>query len=672
MKSATQISQVPTPAKPPATGIDPSLVMTGGLGLVILGVSIYQSRNGKTGKTATARWANAGEISNCNKLAKAAIAKPKFNKAAYFITEPIGGAPAALDKLNARVMFPQINRGVLFVGGAGAGKTANFGDPAVMSAIVQGYAIVLYDFKFGEGGQAETVIPLAIKHGYQVRILAPGKRCSQVFNILDLIGKGLEKFGHLEDAIERIKAILLEDSKDAAGCREIVAIISDNTGESDAKKDNFFDPASVSVLSGAFAAAKWVASELADPSLANILMVNQILSLPNLTKRLIANKAKIPAWIFGGFTVLTSGYDPEKKSSAESGILMTCLKTLAPVTLPNYLPAFCGTSTFPNFDPQDPLKVDGKHMIVFGVDKDNRNSTIPLVATCMDKIISRNLKPGRTTPLVISLDEFATLKLKIVLDWLNQERFNGASLIIGIQYIGQIEARYGREWSKGFLASCATKIWFNPGEDDTAQYLSKSLGEQELDLENKSQSINSGKQGGSSRSTSRQLHRIPLIEAHVIRQFPQGHCIIESPGVGNKQKIGVPYEHQFSFNEEKSNAFKAKNKAQFAEIISTIEAAQADANDIDYSEEMARYNELLEQLLPVEATTGGSTSTNRKDQLTGKQIIAKFNKGGQDISDLKIESERVYTIPPKFMKNGSPNFNKKDLAEIVNPHAPTF
>lgn len=648
---------------------DPSLAIMVGLGAAIVLISIYKGKGNKSGKTATARWANPGEIDNCNKAAKAAIAKPRFNKAAYYITEPLGGAPSDPSKTNSRVMFPQINRSLLVVGGAGSGKTASVINPALMSAIAQGHSIALYDYKFGADGQAEVLLPLALKHGYQIRVFAPGRDCSQVFNILDLVGHGLAKFGHIEDPHERNKAVLLEDSKDLAGAKEIIAVISDNTGEWDAKKDNFFDPASVSVLSGAVIAAKWAASEIGDPSLANILMVSQILSLPNLTERLIANRSRMPAWIFDGFKVLTSGYKPDSKGSAESGILMTCQKTLAPVTLPNYLPAFCGTSNFPNFDPLDPLKVDGKQIIVFGVNKDTKNSTIPLVATCIDKIISRNLRPGRTTPMVVAIDEFSTLKLNVVLDWLNQERFNGASLILGIQYLGQIESKYGREWSKGILASCATKTWFNPGENETAEYVSKSLGERELDLETKSRTINSGAQGGSSNQTSNQLHRVPLMAAHEIRQFPPGYCIIESPGVSNSKQAGIPYTHQFKFDEDKSDKFKVKSRTRFKEIIEMLEAAQSDTVRTDYSEEMGRYSELLEKLLPLEPGTTGKASKPKKDRLTGKEIIKQFSKSGDNLADLKIDPDQIYIIPPEFIDNGKITLKKTDLPNIISSQA---
>jgi type IV secretion system protein VirD4 len=648
MKSVNQISTLPTFLHlPKLPKLDPVILPLSGLGILIIILNIIKvSLKGKTKKTATARWANVKELKRCRKTAKTALVKPKFNRAAYYITEPIGTPPIppkrAASSNKTKVLLPQINRGTIVVGGAGSGKTANAIDPVILSALRQGFSLALYDYKFGVGGQSELIVPYALSQGYQVRILAPGFDISQTCNLLDR----------------------LKDDRDLAGARELVEVISENTGESDTKKDNFFDPAGNAVLSGAFLMAKWVATKTENPDLANILMVNQILSLPSLSQRLIAAREHIEPWVYSAFSVLTGSSSAEGKNVTEAGILANAVKTLAPLVLPNFLPAFCGTSTFPHFDPQDPLKVDGKQLIVFGVNKDNRASTIPLVATAMQQIISHNLKPGREQPLVIALDEFPTLSLKIVLNWLNEERFNGASIIVGVQYLGQIIARYGKDWSDGFLASCATKIWFNPGEDNTAQYLSKSLGEQELALASRSSTVNYGKNGEGSHSTNDQLHKKPLIEAHAIRQLPQGACIIESPGVGDKQVAGVPFQHHFSYSERDSKAFRDKSAREFAQIRELMVAGQQGLINTDYSQKLAEYNAILDKLLPL-AESAEKTSTSEPLNLLGTQISAHFSGLGYDISEFEIEPSQKYHIPPELIHGGKFSIEIENLPRLI-------
>jgi type IV secretion system protein VirD4 len=648
MKYTNQISTLPTFLHlPKLPKLDPVILPLTGLGILIIILNIIKaSLKNKTKKTATARWANVKELKRCRKTAKTALVKPKFNRAAYYITEPIGTPPTspkrAASRNSTKVLLPQINRGTIVVGGAGSGKTANAIDPAILSALRQGFSLALYDYKFGVGGQSELIVPYALSQGYQVRILAPGFDISQTCNLLDR----------------------LKNDQDLAGARELVEVISENTGESDTKKDNFFDPAGNAVLSGAFLMAKWVATKTENPDLANILMVNQILSLPSLSQRLIAAREQIEPWVYSAFSVLTGSSSAEGKNVTEAGILANAVKTLAPLVLPNFLPAFCGTSTFPHFDAQDPLKVDGKQLIVFGVNKDNRASTIPLVATAMQQIISHNLKPGREQPLVIALDEFPTLSLKIVLNWLNEERFNGASIIVGVQYLGQIIARYGKDWSDGFLASCATKIWFNPGEDNTAQYLSKSLGEQELALASQSSTVNYGKNGEGSRSTNDQLHKKPLMEAHAIRQLPQGACIIESPGVGDERVAGVPFQHHFSYSERESKAFRDKSAREFAQVRELMVAGQQGLINTDYSQKLAEYNAILDKLLPL-VESGQDSNSKEPLHLKGSQICEHFSGEGHDLSKFKIEATKKYQIPPELIKGGKFSIEIEHLPRLL-------
>ena len=52
-------------------------------------------------------------------------------------------------------------------GGAGSGKTANTIEPAVISSIIQGHSIALFDYKFDNNGLAENLMAVAIDYGYQ-------------------------------------------------------------------------------------------------------------------------------------------------------------------------------------------------------------------------------------------------------------------------------------------------------------------------------------------------------------------------------------------------------------------------------------------------------------------------------------------------------------------------
>jgi type IV secretion system protein VirD4 len=556
------------------------------IGLMLIGIAIMtllRSRIAKKGKTARARWANADDLKNSRSAGLACVGKnSQFNDATYYIQEPIGMPPQqwkSPHKAKNILFFPQINCGTLVVGGAGWGKTLNFIEPVSISAIIEGYSIALFDYKFDNNGLAESLMPVAIDYGYQVRTLAPGSVLSGTFNIFDLI----------------------KNSADLAGVREVIGTLVRNNTSKDAKTDGFFDPGGKTILEGAFLVAKWVAEYLNEPSYANILMASQILSLSNLSKRLELHRDKIPPWCYSAFSILTSSSGEGEKNNTEGGLLATAAKFLSPMILPNFLDNFCGTSTFPRFNGSEPLKVDGKQMIVFGVNQASEQSTLPLIATALEQIVNYNLKYQRDRPLVIILDEFDTLNMPVVLDWLNRYRSSGCSLIIGIQYLGQLE-KYGKARAEGFLASCATKIWYNPGNPDTAKVISDLLGKQEIELPTISKSNNSGKGGGTNRTTGTQLHQVSLLEPQEAMNFPKGTCIIQAPTVGNQDEVALPYKHRFKFSKKLNAKFRAESKQKYR-VLCDVANRGKPAVPKDYTQLMREYYQILNDILPLNSQT---------------------------------------------------------------------
>lgn len=552
------------------------------IGLTLIGIvimTLLTSRISKKGKTARARWANADDLKNAKAAGLACVGKnSRFNDATYYIQEPIGMSPQQWQsphKAKNILFFSQINCGTLVIGGAGWGKTLNFIEPAAISAILEACSIVLFDYKFDNNGLAESLMPIAIDYGYQVRTLAPGSVLLGTFNIFDLV----------------------KNSADLAGVREVIACLVRNNTSKDAKTDGFFDPGGKTILEGAFLMARWIAEYLNVPSYANILMASQILSLPNLSKRLELHRDKIPPWCYSAFSILTSSSGEGEKNNTEGGLLATAAKFLSPMILPNFLDNFCGTSTFPRFDESEPLKVDGKQMIVFGVNQANEQSTLPLIATALEQIVSYNLKYHRDRPLVIILDEFDTLNMPVVLDWLNRYRSSGCSLIIGIQYLGQLE-KYGKARAEGFLASCATKIWCNPGNPDTAKVLSDLLGKQEIELPTVSKSTNSGKGSGTSRTTGTQLHQVSLLEPHEPMNFPKGTCVIQAPAIGNNDEVGLPYKHSFKFNKKLNGKFRADCQRKYRVLCDVAKRCKPEQQQ-DYAQLMREYYEILNDILPL-------------------------------------------------------------------------
>jgi type IV secretion system protein VirD4 len=624
---AVNSTHKPTAHKQKATQFDAAWAYIGA-GLVLLAIIHFFSNRSKKGLLVTAKWANGSHRSRAKKQGREALKNHSPTKAAYYITEPIGRAKAGNSPdeeiKKAMVILPSINRGILVIGGPGAGKTASLINPILLSAIQQGFSIALFDFKFGAGGQSEEILPFALKNGYQARIFAPGFDCSHTWNPLDQ----------------------LRDEEDLETAQEIVKTMVANTSEPGGKQDAFFDPAAESIIVASFLAAKSIAKEENDPYLANLLMVSQILSTERLGERLRVSK-KISPWAKKAAAALITSMSDDKKNVTEAGVLGTANKKMSPMIAPRYMPSMCGPTSFPGFDKEKPMEVDGKQLIIFGVDKDRRSSTLPIIATALQQVVSCNLKGGRKEPLVVSLDEFPTLNMKIALNWLNEERSNGASLIIGAQYLGQLDARYGKDYAKGFRAGCATKVWFNPGEQETAEMISKTLGETEVMRDAKSRSHNSGK-GGTSRSVAEQMNKKALVEAKTIMGLPPGHCYIQSPGVGDESEVGVPFFHEFKIDLLESSKAEEENRRIFNEL--KLHSSKRRDN-INYGEEAERYLAIIDRHLPITCQSSGKSDSSRT--ITGgalNNVLKELKIGAV------IDPSAKYTIPAEILGGDGEEF----------------
>jgi len=241
----------------------------------------------------------------------------------------------------------------------------------------------------------------------------------------------------------------------------------------------------------------------------------------------------LKSWVANGFSQLIS---TEKSERTLASIVSVTNNNLIRFVKPNIARHFVGDTTLP-------LYLEGKQLIVFGLDRERRDTVGPLMATILHLIVNYNLtfrKDGqrRKYPLIVALDELPTLYLPSLTNWLNENRSDGFCGQIGFQNMNQLERSYGKEVARSILTGCNTKFIFNPGEPDSADFFSRMLGEEEIETKQRSRS--SGK-GGTSTSISEQEKGRKLFEPAQFLKLPQGKCVFLSPGYGNKTEAGVPF-----------------------------------------------------------------------------------------------------------------------------------
>ena len=133
--------------------------------LAVAGVWIVVTLLGKDSnksKLATAQFATSKEKNAAKKWALKQMQARKHNEVAF--------------KIYNSTYIPFAQEGVAVCGGSGKGKTASMILPIAYSAIEQGMPLYIYDFKYAEPNDslACTIVPMAVKAGYQVSVFAPG------------------------------------------------------------------------------------------------------------------------------------------------------------------------------------------------------------------------------------------------------------------------------------------------------------------------------------------------------------------------------------------------------------------------------------------------------------------------------------------------------------------
>jgi type IV conjugative transfer system coupling protein TraD len=173
--------------------------------------------------------------------------------------------------------------------------------------------------------------------------------------------------------------------------------------------------------------------------------------------------------------IVASGYGgyigpPNQFASARSVACVYC----RPLT---YLPPL----TAKPFSIRDWIRDEHKDSWLFVSSRaDVHESIRPLISMWLGIAVqsAMSLSPDRNRRLWFCLDELPTLqKLPSLNLLLAGARKYGAAAILGVQSIAQIRDEYGREAAAAILSHPSTRLTLRVGDSETADYLSRNLGD---------------------------------------------------------------------------------------------------------------------------------------------------------------------------------------------------
>jgi type IV secretory pathway TraG/TraD family ATPase VirD4 len=513
------------------------------LTLVVLGIGGYwlmtEDRHKK--RMASAHWAGGREKSAARKVAIKQINERRRDGLTTWINTPI---IKTLEKPRERdgkvvkrydispqantVFIPDGQRGTTVCGAPGSGKTFSVIDPMIRSVIDQGFPICLYDFKF-PGGQAEIHAAYARNKGYDVRIFAPGFEGSESCNLLDFLHSA--------------------DDSETAG--QIAKVLNKNFSLNGGKgaEDPFFQMSGDQLIKAVLQLAKL--SEYPD-----FLTCQKILALDSSDLIDRVKAADISPWVKVSWDQFMSMRESEKTAASVAAIAALMFTNFVS---PDILPCLCGKSTIP-------LDLEGKQMIIFGMDQNRRDIVGPILATVLHMIVVRNIAKKRVDPLAVFLDELPTISLPNLVNWLNESRSAGFCGTLGFQNMTQLEQAYGKETSRAILSGCNTKFIFNPGEYESAKYFSDYLGDEEIRYQQKTRS--NSKDGGSY-SFAEQDKTKKMFSPEEILKLPAGSCIFINPAYANQQEASIPVKLKVHVGEGEMQR-RAYGEAKFDLVIKQL------------------------------------------------------------------------------------------------------
>jgi type IV secretion system protein VirD4 len=454
--------------------------------LIVLGPILNNLHRNQ--KITTGKWAGRAEKANARKVGIKQMRNRNIKEVALYI-----GDPASPDCL----WLPWANSGIGIFGATGMGKSHSGYNPLLRSSIEQGQRIMLFD---PSGELAEIHVPQALEEGYKVHFFAPGEDYSGTINFLDF----------------------MLDPSDSEMAEEIGHVLRLNSTDHGSKGDPYFGPATDKTSKTVLLMAK-------DSPYPDIPMAFSLLRLPDFAQRL-KDSTDVDIWAQVAATTAMAAADSPR---TVAGFLSGVANMYETFVSARNLPCITGKSTIP-------LDLPEKTMVVFQYDQQRKAACAPLVATAIHLMVKRNIGTHNKhqVPLFLSLDEFATsIYLPEVVNWVNFARKYGLVSALGIQTKSQAVSLYGQETTKAMLAGLNTRLMFNPNDLDTAEEISKMLGEQEVMLWSNSTSWSSQ---GHSRGSNEQIHKKPLLTATEIRLIPSGGAVVFSPGCANRKEAGLP------------------------------------------------------------------------------------------------------------------------------------
>ncbi|WP_158755826.1 type IV secretion system DNA-binding domain-containing protein [Dyella sp. S184] len=160
---------------------------------------------------------------------------------------------------------------------------------------------------------------------------------------------------------------------------------------------------------------------------------------------------------------------------------------------------------------------------------DHAPAIMPIIAVWIEAAAAAILAlgPSRTRRILFAIDELPTLPvLEYVVRLAAEGRGYGASVVMAVQSFAQLRQRYGADGADALAALFSTHVLFRAADSESAERVSKILGESEHDVARQSENAGTGR--SLSVGSDRQSHRV--VTATEMLQLPNLEAYLRVAG----------------------------------------------------------------------------------------------------------------------------------------------
>lgn len=381
-------------------------------------------------------------------------------------------------------------RGTLIIGGAGSGKTHTFVKTFIEMGFEMGYSGIIYDYKY----------PTLSSIWYNMAKSYPSKTKNYVINFENI------------NETHRVNPLHPTYLKSVAYAEEYATAIINNLMPETIKKPDFWTRSAVALLQ----ASIWYFKEHY-PEQCNLPNVVTFIQQPTQKVLSALRKDELCAQLIS--SILTA-FD-NKAEGQLSGTVGTLQIALNKINTPEIAYILSGNDFSLDLnDPKDPK------MLCIGNSpqmQDTFGPVISLICTVALKMMNQDNKHHS----MLLLDEAPTLYIPKLENVPATGRERKIAVIYIAQDISQIVERYGKEKKDTIIANLANQFWGRVSHHETAEYISKLYGKQEVARQSYSKSSNwsdngSGGSSGESESVSTSIVDKEVLKATDVYNFTPG------------------------------------------------------------------------------------------------------------------------------------------------------